>query len=42
MTYMKVTKSIMAECSGLKEADDSFPEKLEYLSLIKGKKVKNT
>ena len=41
-TYMKVTKSIMAECAGLKETNDSFDEKLEYLSLIKGVKVKNT
>ena len=42
MTYMNVTKSIMAECSGLKESHESFEEKLEYLSIIKGKKVKNT
>ena len=41
-TYMNVTKSIMAECSGLKEAEDSFDEKLDYLTQIKGKKVKNT
>ena len=41
-TYMNVTKSIMAECAGLKETEDSFDQKLEYLSLIKGKKVKNT
>ena len=41
-TYMNVTKSIMAECAGLKETEYSFGEKLEYLSLIKGKKVKNT
>ena len=41
-TYMNVTKNIMAECSGLKETEDSFEQKLEYLSLIKGKKVKNT
>lgn len=41
-TYMNITKSIMAECSGLKETNDSFEEKLEYLSIIKGKKVKNT
>ena len=40
--YMNVTKSIMAECAGLKETNDSFEEKLEYLSIIKGKKVKNT
>ena len=42
MTYMKITKSIMAECGGLKESEDSFEQKLEYLSIIKGKKVKNT
>ena len=41
-TYMNVTKSIMAECAGLKESHESFEEKLEYLSIIKGKKVKNT
>jgi len=41
-TYMNVTKSIMSECSGLKETQDSFDEKLAYLSEIKGKKVKNT
>ena len=41
-TYMNVTKLIMAECAGLKETEDSFEQKLEYLSLIKGKKVKNT
>ena len=39
---MNVTKSIMSECSGLKETQDSFDEKLAYLSEIKGKKVKNT
>ena len=42
MTYMNVTKSIMAECGGLKESEDSFEQKLDYLSIIKGKKVKNT
>ena len=42
MVYMNVTKLIMAECAGLKQSHSSFEEKLEYLSLIKGKKVKNT
>lgn len=42
MVYMKVTKLIMAECSGLKLDESSFEQKLEYLSAITGKKVKNT
>ena len=42
MVYMNVTKLIMAECAGLKISNSSFDEKLEYLSQIKGKKVKNT
>lgn len=42
MVYMKVTKLIMAECSGLKMSESSFEEKLQYLSAITGKKVKNT
>ncbi len=42
MTYMNVTKLIMSECSGLKISNSSFEEKLEYLSAITGKKVKNT
>lgn len=42
MTYMNVTKMIMAECSGLKQNESSFEEKLAYLSEIKGVKVKNT
>ena len=42
MIYMNVTKLIMAECAGLKQSESSFPEKLAYLSEIKGVKVKNT
>jgi len=42
MIYMNVTKLIMAECAGLKLSESSFPEKLAYLSEIKGVKVKNT
>lgn len=42
MVYMNVTKLIMAECSGLKTSNNSFEEKLAYISEIKGKKVKNT
>ena len=42
IVYMNVTKLIMAECSGLKMSESSFEEKLNYLSEIKGKKVKNT
>ena len=40
--YMEVTRKIMSEVSGLPMSDVNFPEKLEYMSLIKGKKVKNT
>jgi len=42
MVYMEVCKRIMAEIAGLQLSESIFPEKLEYLSLIKGKKVKNT
>ena len=38
----EVTRKIMSEVSGLPMSDVNFPEKLEYMSLIKGKKVKNT
>lgn len=43
MIYMNVTKKLMAEYGALKECEATFkPEKLDYLSEIKGKKVKNT
>ena len=42
MVYMEVTRRIMSEVSGLKLSNVSFPEKLEYISAITGKKVKNT
>lgn len=43
MIYMNVTKKLMAEYGELKECEATFkPEKLDYLSEIKGKKVKNT
>ena len=40
--YMEVTRHIMSEISGLKLSNVNFPEKLDYMSEIKGKKVKNT
>ena len=42
MVYREVTRRIMAEVSGLELSDKGFQEKLEYISMIKGKKVKNT
>ena len=42
MIYMEVTKKIMSEVSGLGVSEMSFPEKLEYISKVTGKKVKNT
>ena len=40
--YMEVTKRIMSEASGLEISEGSFDEKLNYISAIVGKKVKNT
>ncbi|MCQ2815647.1 MAG: 1-acyl-sn-glycerol-3-phosphate acyltransferase [archaeon] len=40
--FMNVTRHIMSECSGLELKDSGYSKKLEFLSLIKGKKVKNT
>ena len=42
MVYREVTRRIMAEVAGLELSDKGFQEKLEYISMIKGKKVKNT
>jgi len=42
MIYMEVTKKIMAETAGLLQSEKSHPEKFEYMSLITGKKIKNT
>ena len=39
---MEVTKRIMSEASGLEISEGSFDEKLNYISAIVGKKVKNT
>lgn len=41
--YMEVCRRIMSELSGLKLMDEmNFGEKLNYLSIMKGKEVKNT
>ena len=40
--YMEVAKKIMAEASGLDVSEKTFDEKLQYISQITGKKVKNT
>ena len=42
MVYREVTRRIMAEVAGLELSDKGFQEKLEYISMIKGKRVKNT
>lgn len=40
--FMNVCRHIMSECSGLELKESGYSDKLDYLSLIKGKKVKNT
>ena len=43
MTFMNVTRNIMAEVGKFKTCEATFkPEKLDYLSAIKGIKIKNT
>lgn len=40
--YMEAMREVMSNVSGLKKSNASFPSKLAYLSLIKGKIIKNT
>ena len=42
MIYMEVTRRIMSEVGNLDLSESSFQEKLDYISAIKGHKVKNT
>jgi len=40
--YMEAMREIMSRVSGIPKSEASFLSKLEYLSMIKGKTIKNT